>query len=121
MNWLTLQAGAATWRNASVALLVAALSCGLAGWLSFQTGCAGDPKSRALGDPLAAIELENWVLPLWILGWLALWAAVTMIWYRLTRLKWRIEDGVVIGVVTFLALLPLAMQLETMGVDHCLG
>lgn len=104
-----------------IGLALLAVGCCVAGFgLAFASGCAGDLKAGALGDPRRALLLDRASGACLLGGLASAVTAITFAYYRRTRsimgsvatfVGTMVTGGVLVTIV--------ALELGAMGVDHC--
>ncbi len=89
----------------------------LSAWLSFQAGCTGDPKS-GLGDPMAALKLENESSAALLVGW-----SIGSLAYELLSKQSRRHRRIALLIAAPTCLIVgwiVTWQLEVYGMTRCL-
>lgn len=95
-----------------------ALVCFVASyWFAFQAGCAGDPKTGTLGNPVRALEIEAQSVSFFLLGLLAVVALIAL--RRGVALHDRIKYSLAFLFLGSPLLWLLAIQVELWGTKQC--
>jgi hypothetical protein len=105
--------------RARLVVMASALIC-LAGFaaalfLSYRAGCAADLKGGTWGDPIRALELENWSVTCAFLGWLAGLPGAVM-----QRIKVRQRIGIAVLLMLAPTLWIASFWLEGIGSTACI-
>ena len=85
----------------------------------FRSGCAGDTKGGAYGDPIRAMNIEEVGFVIGLVG-LVLAALATFTITQLTT-RMRISIAVAILLLGFIAMEIMDIELEAYGVRRCSG
>ncbi|HSY26831.1 MAG TPA: hypothetical protein VK832_04975 [Burkholderiaceae bacterium] len=101
----------------SIAGAAFAIGAALAIYVSFRSGCIGDPKSGVFGNPSRALELEQLALLPHVVSVLAGGMAVAM----LSRSRNRVAYAVGFAILAFVCLWILEFEAEGYGVQACFG
>ncbi len=81
----------------------------------FKAGCAGDLKGGSLGDPIRALQLEDFGLFPFLLSAVSGGTAIGL----LSRSIHRVAQGLTVAIFTLFCLWLAGMQFEMWDVQSC--